>query len=70
MGDLLEHMNLGQYKEIFMREQISGDILTECTRDVLGGELGISKKIHLLRLLQIINGDISVKDVMNSTTNM
>ena len=53
-----------------MREQISGDILTECTRDVLGGELGISKKIHLLRLLQIINGDISVKDVMNSTTNM
>ena len=53
-----------------MKEQISGDILTECTNDVLCGELGVSSKIHVLRIQQIINGQVSVKDVMNITNTL
>ncbi|XP_019860014.1 PREDICTED: uncharacterized protein LOC109588287 [Amphimedon queenslandica] len=55
--DLLVKMRLEQYAETFQREQIDGKILLELDESVLKEELGMTKRIHRLKLLNIINGD-------------
>ncbi|XP_019860368.1 PREDICTED: uncharacterized protein LOC109588671 [Amphimedon queenslandica] len=57
VADLLVKMRLEQYAETFQREQIDGKILIELDESILKEELGIAKKIHRLKLLNIINGD-------------
>ena len=44
--NLLEAMDLGQYREAFLREQVSGEILVELDEGVLQQELGITSKLH------------------------
>lgn len=44
--DLLEAMELNQYKEMFSKEQISGDVLVELGQDDLKEELGVHSKLH------------------------
>ena len=46
MSALLEAMDLTQYTEVFAREQISGEIMTELDEDILKTELGITSKLH------------------------
>ena len=62
---LLELMDLTQYKENFEREHISGEVLIECDEDVLMQELGILSKLHRIRLLKIISGQQSAKDIFD-----
>jgi hypothetical protein len=59
VGDLLERMKLSQYREIFAEQEITGAILSQCTTEVLKMELGVASRIHRLRLLQIVTGEIS-----------
>lgn len=54
--ELLQVMNMPQYRTKFTEEEIGGDILVECDEDVLEKELGVSQKIHRLKLLQIMDG--------------
>ena len=63
VADLLQRMKLGQYREIFIEQQITGAILSQCTAEVLANELEVASKIHRLRLLQIITGEISATDL-------
>ena len=53
---LLEDMNLGQYKKKFEEEQISGSLLLEIDDDILQNELGVTSKLHRLKILRIIEG--------------
>jgi hypothetical protein len=62
---LLEIMKLSVYVENFRREQINGEILAELNEDALKDELGISSKIHRVKLLKIINGRHSAVNVLN-----
>ena len=57
VGDLLWRINLTQYQNTFMKEHISGEILCQCTREILQVELGMASKVHCLRLLY--SGDTS-----------
>ena len=59
---MLEAMKIGQYKDTFLAEQISGEILAECDEEVLQHELGMSSKIHRIRLMKVITGQHSAKD--------
>ena len=52
-------MSLSQYQKTFLKERISGEILSQCTGEILQVELGVASKVHCLRLLRIITGDIS-----------
>ena len=52
-------MNLCQYQETFVREEINGAILTQCTTEDLQMGLGVGSKIHRMRLLQLITGKLS-----------
>ena len=50
---------MSQYKTKFVEEQIGGDILIECDENVLEKELGVSLKIHRVKLLQVMTGQKS-----------
>lgn len=50
MISLLEAMDLAQYTEIFVREQVSGEIMMELDDEILKTELGITSKLHRLAL--------------------
>jgi len=58
-------MDLTQYKEKFTREHITGEILTELDEDILLHELGVSSKIHRIRLMKVINGQHSVQHILS-----
>ena len=55
-------MNLGQYKETVARESVDGEILSELDEQSLESDLGISSKLHRVRLMQIITGCRSAKN--------
>ena len=49
-------MNLGQYKEHFMAEQVDGEILAECDDVMLEKDLHVSSAMHRTRLMKVITG--------------
>ena len=57
---LLENMNLGQYKDNFEEQQIDGEMIIHLDRADLA-DLGVHKNIHQTRLLKLIDGSISAK---------
>ena len=63
---LLEAMDLVQYREVFHREHITGEILVECTEEVLQNELEITSKIHRIRLMKIISGQHSASNFLKT----
>ena len=60
-------MELSQYKETFLKEQISGDILLQCDNQILEVELKISSRLHRLRLMQVIDGKVSVQQLLHDS---
>ena len=64
MQTLLQAMDLQRYSDLFMKEQITGELLMECDDGILSSDLGISSKLHRMRLLKIIAGKQSVKNII------
>ena len=62
----MEVMGLGQYKNTILEEQISGEILLECDDSVLQNELGVSSKIHRIRIMKLITGHHSAKTLLEN----
>ena len=58
-------MGMEQYRETFIKQQINGDILTDCDDDILQNELKITSRLHRIRLLRIISGQHSVQKIMS-----
>ena len=58
-------MGMEQYRETFIKQQINGDILTDCDDDILQNELKITSRLHRIRLLRIISGQYSVQKIMS-----
>ncbi len=54
--DLLDSMELSQYKESFRREQVSGDVFVMVNEEVLKNELDVRSKIHRMRLMKVATG--------------
>ena len=53
---MLAKLNMSQYMKQFTSEQIDGDLFSECSDQILESELGISSRLHRLKLLRIIEG--------------
>ena len=68
VGQLMVVMGLGQYQQKIVEEQISGEILLECDDSVLQEEIGITSKIHRIRLMKIIHGQHSAETLLNKVT--
>lgn len=58
-------MGLGSYESNFTKEQITGEILAELNDETLKDELGISSKIHRIKLMKIVTGRHSAMSVLN-----
>jgi hypothetical protein len=54
--ELLQVMELSQYKEVFIKESVSGEILADCDNDILQTDLGVASRLHRLRLMKVISG--------------
>ena len=63
----LDAMNLSQYKDTFARELIDGGILLELDEAVLMNELGITSRIHCLRLMRLARGEMSISDLLQTS---
>jgi hypothetical protein len=61
---LLEAMNLTQYQNKFASEGIGGDILMELEDQDLQNDLGMKSKVHRVRLMKIIKGQHSAKNIL------
>lgn len=60
--DLLHKMNLSQYIPIFEKESVNGKLLLLCDDSILENDLKVTSKLHRIRLMQLIEGKISVKE--------
>ena len=60
-------MSLDKYQNNFKREQVNGEILSECDEDVLTNDLGVSSKLHRIKLMKVISGTPAL--VVESITN-
>ena len=58
-------MKLSTYIDNFKKEQITGEILAELNDETLRDELGMSSKIHRVKLMKIISGSHSATNVLN-----
>lgn len=58
-------MSLKQYQGKFKEEQVNGEILSECEEDVLQSDLGVSSKLHRMRLLKVISGRHSARCILS-----
>ena len=56
-------MSLEKYQENFKREQVNGEILSECDEEVLTNDLGISSKLHRIKLMKVISGMLVVESI-------
>ena len=52
---------MGQYRNSFAQEGLSGDLLLECDEGILEHELGVSLKIHRIKLMKLITGKYSAE---------
>ena len=57
--DLLDSMNLSQYKVKFEKECVTGSVLSNCDDEVLCSELGVTQRLHRIRLHTLISGEDS-----------
>ncbi|KAL5506262.1 hypothetical protein EMCRGX_G007873 [Ephydatia muelleri] len=62
---LLECMSLAQYQEAFQKEQINGELLSDCDETMLQNDLGIASKLHRMRLIKVITGRHSAKSILD-----
>ena len=64
MEFLLDAMGLPQYQTVFAEQCVSGDILVELGDEDLQNDLGITSRIHRIRLRRVITGHYSVSDIV------
>ena len=50
---MLDAAGLSQYKDVFAREVIDGEIFAVLDDDTLANELGVTSRIHRMRLLKL-----------------
>ena len=62
--ELLEAMQLEEYKESFKSERIDGEMLSSLTEADLMHELNIQKRLHRVRLMKVIEGVYSASDIL------
>ena len=59
-------MGLNKYKEQFIKEGITGSLLSEFDEEILETELNVKSRIHRIKLMKIIQGSQSIDELFNS----
>ena len=66
----MDAMGLGQYRDKVLEEQLSGEILMECDETILQEEVGMTSRIHRIRVMKVITGQHSAKKLMEKTKKL
>lgn len=61
---MMAAMSLGQYCDKILSEHISGEILMECDDAILEEEIGVTSRIHRIRIMKIISGQHSAESLL------
>ena len=62
---LVRAMGLSQYTTRFREEQVTGSVLLQCNETILQRELGVKSQLHRKRLLALIGGHQSARDLLS-----
>ena len=62
--NLLEAMGMEKYKDVFTKECVNGELLLECDDEILEQDLGIPLRLHRVRLMKIITGQHSARELL------
>lgn len=54
-------MGLGKYNDKFKEEDIDGSLFCQLDESILEEELGVTMRLHRIKLLSIINGRHSIE---------
>ena len=68
--NLLDAMGMKQYTEAFKNEDINGKVLLECDDSVLANDLRVSSKLHRIRLLKVVSGEFSAKEIIQKSKDL
>ena len=63
----LDKLNLSAYKRAFARNQISGELLMLCSEEVLEKELGVTSKLHRMKIMALVQGRSTVWKYLDGT---
>ena len=61
---MLKVLKLEEYFNVFMEESITGEILAECSEEVLIHDLGMKNPKHCSTLMKVINGHYPVQALL------
>ena len=53
VSQLLDAMELGQYRDSFSKENVCGEILLECDNEILKSDLGMVSRLHRVRIMKV-----------------
>ena len=60
--ELLDAMDLSQYREVFEKEQICGAVLAAIDDSLLDIVLGVTSELHRTCIMKVVSGAVSIKD--------
>ena len=63
---MLDKIGLSDYKDKFIKEGITGSLLSEFNEKVLETDLNITSGIHRIKLMRIIEGRQSIDELFDS----
>lgn len=58
-------MNMEEYHSLFAHEQVNGEVLCQCDEQVLEGELQVKSRLHRIRLMGLIRGQTSARNLLD-----
>ena len=59
-----------QYTETFKNEDVNGKVLLECDDEVLANDLKVASKLHRIKLLKVVSGEFSAKQIMQRSKDL
>ena len=59
-------MGLSEYKEHFIKEGITGSLLSDFDEEILETELNIKSRIHRIKLMRVMDGRQSIDEFFDS----
>ena len=59
--ELLDAMELSQYREVFEKEQICGAVFAAIDDSLLDLVLGVASELHRNRIMDVVSGAVSIR---------
>ena len=53
--NLLDAMDMTQYKDAFSREWVDGEVFKELDEESLKNDLGVTSRVHRIKLMKVIS---------------